>query len=90
MGTNAAQQDFTNWMQQANYPVSALSQVGSMFQNMRPTTPQSVSTESGSEPTNLEKVASVLGILNTGLNDSTIQSLLSWAGLSGAVPDTTQ
>lgn len=89
MGTNAAQQDFTNWMQQANYPVSALGQVGQMYQNMRPSTPQSVSTATGAEPTNLEKVASVLGILNTGLNDSTIQSLLSWAGLSGAVPTTT-
>lgn len=89
MGTNAAQQDYTNWMQQANYPTTALGQVGQMYQNMRPANAQSVSTEQGQEPTNLEKVASVLGILNTGLNDSTIQSLLSWAGLSGAVPATT-
>lgn len=81
-GTQNAQQDFTNWMQQANYPVSALGQVGTMFQNMRSSQPQSVSTESGAAPTNLEKVASVLGVLNTGLNDTTINQLLNWAGIN--------
>ena len=85
MGTQAAQQDLTNWQQQANYPLSALTQVGQMYNSMRPSTPQSVSTNTGSEPSNLEKVSSVLGILNTGLNDSTIQSLLNWAGLGDAV-----
>jgi len=81
MGTQNAQQDFTNWQQQAQYPISALGQVGSMFQNMR-SQPTSVSTDTGTGPTNLEKVASVLGVLNTGLNDATIQKLLSWADIN--------
>lgn len=79
MGNQASQQDFTNWLQQANYPVSSLAQVGQMFQNMRSPNAAGIST-TGSGPTNLEKVASVLGILNAGLNDTTVNDLLGWIG----------
>jgi hypothetical protein len=81
MGTQAAQQDFTNWMQQANYPLSALSQVGQIFGNMRTSQPQSIST-STSGPTGMEKLTGALGILNSGLNDNTINQLLNWSGLN--------
>jgi hypothetical protein len=81
MGTQASQQDFTNWLQQANYPLSALSQVGQIFGNMRTTNPQSVSTSSAG-PTGMEKLTGALGILNSGLNDGTINKLLEWSGLN--------
>ena len=81
MGTQASQQDFTNWLQQANYPLSALSQVGQIFGNMRTTNPQSVSTSSAG-PTDMEKLTGALGILNSGLNDETINKLLEWSKLN--------
>ena len=83
MGTQAGQQDFTNWMSQANYPLSALSQVGQIYGNMRSSQPQSISTSSAG-PTSMEKLSGALGVLNTGLNDTTIQKLLNWSGLGGA------
>lgn len=86
MGLGAGQQDFTNWQAQANYPLSALTQVGQMYGNLRPAQPSSINTSSVDTGGNLQKLGSVLSILNTGLNDSTIQSLLAWAGLQGAVP----
>ena len=81
MGTQAGQQDFTNWLQQANYPLSALSQVGQVFGNMRTSQPQSISTSS-SGPTGMEKLTGALGILNSGLNDNTINQLLDWSQLN--------
>ena len=78
MGSQASQQDFTNWMQQANYPLSALSQVGGMFNQMKPSNPSSMTT-TGPEGGNLEKLGQILGVLNTGLDDGTINSLLNWA-----------
>lgn len=86
MGLGAGQQDFTNWQAQANYPLSALTQVGQMFGNLRSNQPSSINTSTTDTGGNLQKLGSVLSILNTGLNDSTIQSLLGWAGLNGAVP----
>ena len=83
MGTQNAQQDFTNWQTQANYPMSALGQVGQIYGNMRSSQPQSISTSTAG-PTGMEKLSGALGVLNTGLNDNTINSLLSWAGLGGA------
>jgi hypothetical protein len=83
IGTQAAQQDFTNWQAQANYPLSALSQVGQIYGNMRSSQPQSISTSSAG-PTSMEKLSGALGVLNTGLNDTTIQKLLNWSGLGGA------
>lgn len=81
MGTSAANQDYQNWLQQAQYPVSALAQVGQMMGNLRPSSPTSVSTSSVDTGSNLQKLGSVLSILNTGLNDNTINSLLKWADL---------
>lgn len=81
MGTQAGQQDFTNWMQQANYPLSALSQVGQTFGNMRTSQPQSISTSTAG-PNDMEKLTGALGILNSGLNDSTINSLLDYFKLN--------
>lgn len=81
MGTQAAQQDFTNWLQQANYPLSALTQIGQVFGNMRTSQPQSISTSTAG-PTSMEKLTGALGILNSGLNDATINKLLSWSGLN--------
>jgi hypothetical protein len=85
MGNTAAQQDFTNWQTQANYPLSALSQVGTMFQNMRSGQPLAVSTSSAA-PTTTEKLGSVLSLLGQGLNDTTTQQLLDWAGLNFTSP----
>lgn len=80
MGTQASQQDFTNWLQQANYPLSALGQVGTMFGQLRPNNPQSISSSSA-PPSNMEQLAGALSVLNQGLNDDTISKLLGWAGI---------
>jgi hypothetical protein len=78
MGVNSAQQDFGNWMTQANYPLSALAQVGQAYGTMRPPNPQSISASTAG-PNDMEKLTGALSILNTGLNDSTINNLLKWA-----------
>lgn len=80
MGVQAGQQDFTNWLTQANYPLSALGQIGQIFNQMKPGTPQSISSSSAA-PTNVEKLGTVASILNSGLNDATIEKLLGWAGI---------
>lgn len=80
MGTQAAQQDFTNWLQKANFPIGALAQMGQVFQGMRPGQASSVST-SQAPLDNLGKLAGVLGVLNSGLTDDTIDKLLGWAGI---------
>ncbi len=87
MGTQASQQDFQNWLQQANYPLSALGQVGTAFGQMRTNNPQSISTSS-SGPGTLEKLSGILGVLGTGLNDDTIGKLLGWAGIDFNQPQT--
>lgn len=81
MGTSAAQQDLTNWLQKANFPIGALGQLGQVFGSMRPGQASSVST-SQPEMSNLDKLAGVLGVLNSGLNDQTINNLLGWAGIN--------
>lgn len=81
MGTQAGQQDFQNWLQQANFPIGALGQIGSAFGQMRTSQPQSISTSSAG-PGTLEKLSGILGILNTGLTDDTINNLLNWSGLN--------
>jgi hypothetical protein len=88
MGLGAAQNDLGNWVQQAQFPIQSMGALGQVLGQMRPSQPSSVSTQ-GPTPTNLDKLASVLGILNNGLNDSTINNLLNWAGLSGALSGST-
>lgn len=75
MGTQAGQQDFTNWLTQANFPLSGLTQIGQAFAGMRPGQAQSISSSTAG-PGTMEKLSGILGILNTGLNDNTIQKLL--------------
>jgi len=81
MGTQAGQQDFTNWLQQANYPLSALGQVGQIYAGMRPGQAQSISSSSAG-PSTMEQLSGALGVLNSGLNDGTINNLLNWAGIN--------
>lgn len=82
MGVNAANQDQANWMTQANFPISALSQVSQMFGNMKSPTPASTMGVTGDAST-LQKLAAALGALSTGANDGTISSLLSALNLGG-------
>lgn len=80
-GLSAAQNDFQNWLTKANFPMTAINTTQGALTALKPgqMSYQSV----GAEPTNIDKLASVLGILNTGANDNTINSLLSWIGEGG-------
>jgi hypothetical protein len=82
-GINAGQQDFTNWMQKANFPVSALGTMGQVTGNIRPSSPSSVSTEQADIPA-LQKLAMALTAANTGATDGTLQSILSMLGIGGS------
>jgi len=79
LGVNAGQQDFNNWLTQANYPISALSQVGGMLGNLRPSNPQAI-TSSTSGLNNAEQFGNYAGLLNTGLNSGTFGNIIGALG----------
>jgi hypothetical protein len=81
MGLGAGQSDFTNWLTQANFPIGALGQIGQTYNSLRSNNPQSVSATTAG-PDSMQKLTGALGILNSGLNDGTINNLLQWAGLN--------
>lgn len=73
MGNNAGQQDFTNWMTKANYPIGAL---GTLASSANAVETQPLGTMySGSDPTTLQKTVAGLGALNTAVNDGTFDWL---------------
>lgn len=94
MGTNASQQDFTNWLQQANFPISALAQMGQTTANIKPGTPSSVSTQAA-EPTAWERAIMALGAAGNsltpgstyqGVPGGSLDSILNMIGVGGSAP----
>jgi hypothetical protein len=81
-GINAGQQDYTNWLQKANFPVSALGTMGQVTGNIRPSQAASISTEQADIPA-LQKLAMALTAANTGANDGTLQSILGMLNIGG-------
>jgi len=65
-GLDAGQQDFTNWMTKANFPIGALSQLGQTTGNIRPSNPLAVQNEAGGM-TEFEKWATALKAAETGM-----------------------
>lgn len=84
MGLGASQSDIGNWLQQAQFPIQSLGALSQVMGSLRPQEASSISTE-GATPTNMDKLASVLGVLNLGLNDTSINNLLSWIGAGDAL-----
>ena len=79
MGTDAGQQDFTNWMTQANFPIGALSQLATGANSIETSDPLAVSNNSAS-PTDLQKFVTAMAAANTGANDGTVDWLTSLLG----------
>ena len=79
LGLSSSQQDLANWLQQANFPISALSQVGQMYGNLKTSQPETVTTSSAG-PTNASKVAGSVGALNQLLTPTNINTALNWFG----------
>lgn len=85
MGTNASQQDFTNWLQQAQFPTQQLGALGQVTANIRPGQASSVSTESAGL-TDMQKIQAAIAALNTGASDGSLQSILSMLGMDTQAP----
>lgn len=77
MGLSSSQQDLANWLQQANFPLSALSQVGSIFGNLKPTSPQAITTSS-SGPSQEAQVAGAVGGLNQLFSPQNVNTFANW------------
>lgn len=82
MGIGAAQQDIGNWITRAQFPIQSMGALSQVMTSLRPNQASSISTDQA-EKTNLDKLASVLGVLNLGLNDEAIQGLFDWAQIDG-------
>ena len=77
----AKDKSYTDWMQQTQFPLSALQSVGqtmgAMSGGVKPDT--QVPTQN---PDAVTKALSAMQIMNSGLNDSSIQQLLAQIGIS--------
>lgn len=79
MGLSSSQQDLANWLQQANFPLSSLGQVGQMYGNLKTSQPETVTTSS-SGPTNPEKIAGTVGGLSQLATPNNLNTILNWFG----------
>ena len=79
MGVNAGQQDYTNWMQQANFPIGALDTLATGANSIETSDPLAVSNNSAS-PTDLEKFVTAMGAANNAANSGTVDWLTSLLG----------
>lgn len=86
MGLNAGQNDYKNWLENANFPVTSLSALGQVAGNLKPSNPAAVSVDQADMST-AEKVALSMAALNTGVTDGSLNSILQLLGLSS--PTTT-
>ena len=80
LGANAGQQDFANWMQKANFPIGALTQMAQSSNAIESSTPMAImgSQVAGADPTGWQRFASATGALNTAANDGTIAGGIDW------------
>lgn len=89
MGVNAGQQDYTNWLQQANYPLTALGTLGQVTANIKPSSPSSVSTESAGL-TDAQKAIAAIGLLQNGASaGGSLDSILQMLGIGSGSTGTT-
>ena len=79
MGTTAGQDDFNNWMTQANFPIGALGTLAGAANSIETNDPLAVSNNSAS-PTDLQKFVTAMSAANTGANDGTIDWLTGLLG----------
>ena len=79
MSTTAGQQDFTNWMTQAQFPIGALGTLAGAANSIETNDPLAVSNNSAST-TDFEKFIQAMSAANTGANDGTIDWLTSALG----------
>ena len=79
MGTTAGQNDFNNWMTQANFPIGALGTLAGAANSIETNDPLAVSNNSAS-PTDLQKFVTAMSAANTGANDGTIDWLTGLLG----------
>jgi len=79
MGTTAGQNDYNNWMTQANYPVSALGQLATASNAIETNEPLAVSSNTAS-PDAVSKMVTALQAGNNAVNSGTVDWLTSLLG----------
>ena len=79
MGTTAGQNDYNNWMTQANYPVSALGQLATASNAIETNEPLAVSSNTAS-PDAVSKMITALQAGNNAVNSGTVDWLTSLLG----------
>lgn len=81
-GVQAGQQDFTNWLQKANFPITALGGLGQVTSNIRPSNPLAVSTENAGL-TDLDRINLAIRAAESGLGaDGTgLDNILNMLGI---------
>lgn len=82
MGVNAGQQDYKNWLDQANYPVTALGTLGQVTGNLKGS-PTAVSSEAAA-PTDMQKIIAALGAADNGV--ASLQDILGLLGIDSGTP----
>ena len=77
MGINAGQQDYTNWLQQANYPIGALTQLSTAANNLESSTPLATvnNTSTTASSSNIDQLIAALTAANTAAGDGTFNWL---------------
>jgi len=79
MGTTAGQNDFNNWMTQANYPVGALGQLATASNAIETNEPLAVSSNTA-DPTQVEKMITALQAGGNMANSGSVDWLTSLLG----------
>jgi len=79
MGTTAGQNDYNNWMTQANYPVGALGQLATASNAIETNEPLAVSSNTAS-PDAVSKMITALQAGNNAVNSGTVDWLTSLLG----------
>ena len=79
MGVTAGQQDFTNWLQRANFPIGALGTLSQGANAIETNNPLAISNNTASS-SQLDKWVKAMGVANTAANDGTIDWLLNLLG----------
>ena len=78
-GLDAGQQDYTNWYQQANFPIGALSQLATSSNAIESGNP--LATVNGSaDPSTIEQWLAAMSAANTATNDGTLDWLANLWG----------
>lgn len=74
MGVNAGQQDFTNWLQRANFPIGALGTLAQGANAIETNNPLAISNNTASS-SQLDNWVKAMGAANTAANDGTVDWL---------------